>query len=68
MSSESEPLWPYLLLAVGWSAACAYMLIRARASRRSTSPPAPPTVTDSMPTTTASQPGQWERDTQAGRM
>jgi hypothetical protein len=68
MSSESEPLWPYLLLAVGWSAACAYMLIRARASRRSASPPSPPAATDSMPPTTASQFGQWERDTQAGRM
>jgi hypothetical protein len=62
--SESEPLWPYLILAVGWTAACAYMLVRERTSRK---PATPHAVPDSMPTST-SQPAAWERDTQAGRM
>jgi hypothetical protein len=62
--SESEPLWPYLLLAVGWSAACAYMLLRERTSRKAATPIA---AADSMPTQ-SSQSGPWERDTQAGRM
>ena len=71
MTSDTEPLWPYLFLAAGWSAVCAYMLIRARVSNKPAAPQAPaPTSAigpDSVPTL-SSQAGTWERDTQAGRM
>ena len=67
MTSETEPFWPYLFLAAGWSAVCAYMLIRARVSNKPPGPPAPAIGPDSLPTL-SSQAGPWERDTQAGRM
>ena len=71
MTSETEPLWPYLFLAVGWSAVCAYMLVRARVSNKPPAPQAPAQSSvigpDSVPTL-SSQAETWERDTQAGRM
>ena len=64
MFSDSEPLWPYVFLAVGWSAACAYMLVRARKTGK---PLGPTHGADSEPTPTTES-AHWERDTQAGRM
>ena len=64
MFSDSEPLWPYVFLAVGWSAACAYMLVRARKTGK---PLGPTHGADSEPTS-PTESHQWERDTQAGRM
>jgi hypothetical protein len=53
-----------VVLALGWSAACAYMLVRARKTGK---PIGPSTEPESEPAPT-SQSAQWERDTQAGRM
>ena len=67
MFSDSEPLWPYVFLAVGWSAACAYMLVRARKTGKPIGPPIGAGV-DSESAPTSQSAAQWERDTQAGRM
>ena len=63
MTSASGNLWPYLLLAACWSAACGWLLLRVqKAGTRIT--PANPESSSAAQT----RPPHWERDTQAGRM
>lgn len=66
MFSESEPLWPYLFLAVGWSAVCGFFLLRNRQTKAEVRT-SHDSVARHSDLPTPSQ-AAWERDTQAGRM
>jgi hypothetical protein len=66
MFSESEPLWPYVFLAVGWGAACAYLMLRNRRTKVKARP-SPEAVARHSDLPAQSQ-ATWEHDTQAGRM
>jgi hypothetical protein len=66
MISGSEPLWPYLFLAAGWSAACAYLMLRSRRANAGAARRHQPVERDSELATSGQT--TWERDTQAGRM
>lgn len=69
MTTDSGFFWPYLLLAICWSAACGWLLLRVRKAPGPIALVTPvATIDTGSDSVVQAHSPQWERDTQAGRM